>query len=140
MKQYCWRHLVSFQETNLVGNVYFANHVAWQGKCREHFLHDHAPGILGLLQEDFALVTVRCACDYLAELEAFDTVEVRMNLEEVGRNRIAMRFEYWKLEEDGETLAARGEHEVACMARKDGGLVATPIPQELHRALEMYKG
>ena len=138
MTYYSWRHLVSFQETNLVGNVYFANHIAWQGKCREHFLHDHAPGILKLLQEGFALITVRCSCEYLAELEAFDTIELRMSLEATGRNRISMKFEYWKLLPDQEVLAGRGDHEVACMERRGDRLAPIPIPEELSRALEAY--
>ena len=28
---YEYRHVVGFEETNLVGNVYFVNHLRWQG-------------------------------------------------------------------------------------------------------------
>ena len=42
MKAYEYHHIVSFQETNLVGNVYYANYVQWQGRCREMFLKDNA--------------------------------------------------------------------------------------------------
>ena len=38
MRAFEYRHVVSFEETNLVGNVYFANHLSWQGRCRELFL------------------------------------------------------------------------------------------------------
>ena len=38
MRAFEYRHLVGFEETNLVGNVYYANHVRWQGRCREMFL------------------------------------------------------------------------------------------------------
>ena len=32
MEQYYeHRHVVSFEETNLVGNVYYVNYVRWQG-------------------------------------------------------------------------------------------------------------
>ena len=74
LKAYEYRHLVGFEETNLVGNVYYVNHLRWQGRCREMFLRDHAPEILAELARDLALATVRCSCDYLAELEAFDEV------------------------------------------------------------------
>ena len=33
--------LSTFDETNLVGNVYFAHYLHWQGHCRESFLADH---------------------------------------------------------------------------------------------------
>ena len=58
---YLHRHRVTFDETNLVGNVYFAHFLHWQGHCREHFLADHAPGVLGALADGLALVTVNCA-------------------------------------------------------------------------------
>jgi hypothetical protein len=32
-----WRHVVSFGETNLVGNVYYAHYLTWQGQPeRDH--------------------------------------------------------------------------------------------------------
>ena len=31
---YEYRHIVSFEETNLVGNVYYVNYLRWQGRCR----------------------------------------------------------------------------------------------------------
>ena len=34
MRAYEYRHVVGFEETNLIGNVYYANHVRWQGRCR----------------------------------------------------------------------------------------------------------
>ena len=40
------RHTVGFEETNLVGNVYYVNYLRWQGRCREMFLRDHAPASL----------------------------------------------------------------------------------------------
>src|SRR5215467_215043 len=67
MRTYEYRHVVSFEETNLVGNVYFVNHIRWQGLCREMFLRDYAPGVLAELSHGLALVTVRCSCNYFAE-------------------------------------------------------------------------
>lgn len=78
MKAYEYQHTVSFEETNLVGNVYCANYLLWQGRCREMFLRDHAPEILQDLMQGLALVTVRVSCDYLSELFAFDEVILRM--------------------------------------------------------------
>jgi enediyne biosynthesis thioesterase len=49
------RHIVSFAETNLVGNVYYVNHVAWQGRVREMFLRDHAPEIIAELSRGLSL-------------------------------------------------------------------------------------
>ena len=39
------RHQVAFEETNLVGNVYYTNFLRWQGRTREMFLAQKAPSI-----------------------------------------------------------------------------------------------
>src|SRR5262245_54544320 len=119
-RAYEYRHLVGFEETNLVGNVYYVNHLRWQGRCRELFLRDHAPEVLDELSNGLSLATVRCSCEYLAELEAFDAVIVRMRLGEVAQNRISLLFEYWRETKDGEELIARGEQQIACMRREAG--------------------
>ncbi|HEY3492158.1 MAG TPA: acyl-CoA thioesterase [Solirubrobacterales bacterium] len=134
MRAYEYRHRVGFEETNLVGNVYYVNHLRWQGRCREMFLQEHAPEILQELRDGLALATVRCSCEYLLELEAFDEVVLRMRLGEVVQNRITLLFEYWR----GEELIARGEQQVACMRRQGNETVPTPIPPALRDALRPY--
>jgi enediyne biosynthesis thioesterase len=138
MRAYEYRHIVGFEETNLVGNVYYANHVRWQGRCREMFLHDHASQVLDQLRHGFALVTTRVSCEYLAELFAFDELIIRMQLGALQQNRITMLFEYWRRMSDGEELVARGEQQVACMQREGTQMLAAPIPEALREALRQY--
>ena len=139
MRAYEYRHSISFEETNLVGNVYFVNHLRWQGHCRELFLRDHAPAILDQLREDLRLVTLRCSCEYLAEFTAFDEVLVQMRLRRIVQNRVLLAFEYWKGTSPGPgRLAARGEQEIACMVQEQGRLVPTPVPTCLRAALRDY--
>jgi enediyne biosynthesis thioesterase len=138
-RAYEYRHVVGFEETNLVGNVYYVNHLRWQGRCREMFLRDHAPGVLRQLDEGLALATTRCSCDYLGELTAFDDIVVRMRLGRIAQNRILMHFEYW-LDRDGQQqLVARGEQEIACMRREGAGMVPVAVPEELRDALRAYE-
>jgi enediyne core biosynthesis thioesterase len=138
MHTYEYRHIVSFEETNLVGNVYYANHIRWQGRCRELFLRDHAPEVLEALKAELALVTTHVTCDYLTELAAFDEVVIRMRLAALTQNRITMRFEYWRQQEQGEALVARGEQQVAVMRRSGNTLAPAPLPKVLREALQMY--
>jgi enediyne biosynthesis thioesterase len=137
MNAYEYRHIVGFEETSLAGNVYYANHLRWQGRARELFLREYAPDILTELERGFALITLRCSCEYLAELRAFDEVTVRMFLASTAQNRIAMHFEYWREGEKPE-LVARGEQEIACMRRQDDRLVPVPIPKSLRDALAPF--
>jgi enediyne biosynthesis thioesterase len=135
---YEYRHVVGFEETNLVGNVYYVNHLRWQGRCREFFLRDHAPSVLDDLARGLSLVTTRCSCEYLAELTAFDEIVVRMRLDELALNRLSLGFEYWRRSAGGEELVARGEQQVACMRREGGRLVAAAVPEALREALAPY--
>ncbi|MEV5569956.1 acyl-CoA thioesterase [Spirillospora sp. NPDC052269] len=135
---YEYSHRVTFSDTNVVGNVYFASYLAWQGACRELFLADHAPGVVERLDGDLALVTVSCACDYLAELSAFDHVSVRMTLSELEDNRVTMGFDYYRTGGGPALLAARGAQTIACMARTPSGLAPAAIPDDLLLALRPY--
>ena len=137
MRAYEYRHVVGFEETSLVGNVYYVNHLHWQGRAREMFLREYAPEILGELERGLALITLNCSCVYLEELKAFDEVVVRMYLGSIAQNRIHMRFEYWRAGERP-ALVARGEQEIACMRRDGERLIATAVPAALQEALAAF--
>ena len=138
MRAFEYRHVVGFEETNLVGNVYYTNHIRWQGRCREMFLREHAPEVLASLANGFALVTTKVSCEYLAELAAFDELIIRMCLGSLKQNRIDMLFEYWRRKDDREELVARGEQQVACMHREAERMVPMPVPEVLREALRPY--
>jgi enediyne biosynthesis thioesterase len=129
-----YRHMVGFEETNLTGNVYYVNHLRWQGRCREVFLREHAPEVLEELHNGLALVTTRCSCEYLNELFAFDEIIIRMRLGAMTHNRVTMEFEYYR----GEELVARGEQQIASMRRNGESTTPTPLPAGLRKALDRY--
>lgn len=135
MRYYEYQHIVGFQETNLIGNVYYVHYLSWQGRCREMFLNDHAPGVLEDIKDGLKLATVRVACEYEEELLAFDRVSVRMSLGTLRPSGMTLRFTYVKVEETRETVVARGEMEIACLR----GTAAVPVPEELREALRPYR-
>lgn len=140
MRAYEYRHRVGFEETNLVGNVYFVNHLKWQGRCREMFLREHAPSVIGDMDAGLCLVTTRCSCEYLRELAVFDEVIVRMRLADLVQNRMTLAFEYWRRNgASAEELIARGEQGVAFMRREGGGMAPVAVPEALRRALEAFE-
>jgi enediyne core biosynthesis thioesterase len=138
MRGYEYRHVVGFEETNLVGNVYFVNHLRWQGRCRELFLRDHAPTVLDEMGRGLALVTTRAACDYFEELSALDEITIRMTLVSQAQNRLTIGFEFYRDRGGREELVARGEQQIACMRRDGGRMLPVPIPSELREALRPF--
>lgn len=139
MTYYEMRHSVAFEETNFLGNVYFVNHLKWQGRCREMFLRDHVRGILDDLAAGLRLATVRCSCEYDEELVPFDDVAVRMSLAAIGPSTLTLAFDYVRIRDGAETRVARGEQVIACLRSSSGDALApTSVPHELREALRPF--
>ena len=138
-KQYYeYRHVVGLEETNLVGNVYHVNYARWQGRCREMFLLEHAPGVLDELRGDLKLFTVNSECEYAAGISAFDEVSIRMRLEEMTQTHIGFAFDFVRVREGVEKLIARGRQRVACTRGVNGATAPARVPLQLEAALEAY--
>jgi enediyne biosynthesis thioesterase len=138
-KHFEYLHTVGFEETNLVGNVYYVNYLRWQGRCRELFLHQRAPDLLAELRADLKLFTLKVDCEFFSELTAFDQISVRMQLVELAQTQIEFSFDYVQLDPDGsERLSARGRQRVACMRGPNNRTVPSRVPEPLLRALEPY--
>ncbi|MBB4951466.1 acyl-CoA thioesterase FadM [Kitasatospora gansuensis] len=136
---YEYRHLVGFEETNLVGNVYYVNYLRWQGRCREMFLREMAPEVLEDIRADLKLFTLKVDCEFVAEITAFDELSIRMRLEDLTQTQVGFTFDYVKLpEEGGELLVARGRQRVACMRGPNNDTRPTRVPEALRKALEPY--
>jgi len=137
-KYYEYRHTVGFEETNMVGNVYYVNYLRWQGRCREMFLKDRAPAVLEDLQKDLKLFTLKVDCEFFAELAAFDELLIRMRLTELAQTQLQFGFDYVRRDGDGETLVARGSQRVACMRGPNTRTVPARVPAALAKALQPY--
>ena len=138
------RHIVTFEETNVVGNVYYTNYFLWQGQCRELFLREHAPQILHSLQSgQLKLVTAHASCDYFDEFVSFDEVRLRMSLNHFIPFGVSLGFEYARKAElaDGEayTIVARGRQDIKFLSRTDAGWALFEIPQALMEVFRRYE-
>lgn len=140
-KAYEYRHVVCFQETNVVGNVYYANYVAWQGRVREMFLKERAPQVLDDLKSGLVLATLNVSCDYFHELVAFDEVLIELRLGAMAGSRMTLLFDYWKTTSGAEpVLVAKGQQRIGCLRRQGASVVAEPIPSYFEEALREYGG
>src|SRR5216683_2234188 len=132
-------HTVGFEETNMVGNVYYVNYVRWQGRCREMFLKLRAPDVLAELQADLKLFTLKVDCEFFAEITAFDELSIRMHLVDLAQTQLEFSFDYVLLDPGGgERLVARGRQRVACMRGPNTRTIPARVPESLARALQPY--
>ena len=136
---YEYQHMVGFEETNIVGNVYYVNYLRWQGRCREMFLKNQAPEVLADLQDDLKLFTVRCECDFFAEITAFDRLSIRMRLTDLTQTQIGFAFDYVRLRDGLEELVARGQQRIACMRGPNTDTRPARVPPALRQALADYR-
>ncbi|RLK24830.1 enediyne biosynthesis thioesterase [Micromonospora sp. M71_S20] len=135
---YEYRHTVGFEETNMVGNVYYVNYPRWQGRCREMFLKDRAPSVLEDLQQDLKLFILKADCEFFAELTAFDELSIRIRLIELAQTQLQFGFDYVRLAAGGETLVARGNQRIACMRGPHTRTSPARVPEALAKALQPY--
>jgi enediyne biosynthesis thioesterase len=138
MRAYEYRHTVGFEETNLVGYVYYVNCVRWQGRAREMFLKEYAPEILKELERGLALATVRCSCEYLDEIRAFEEVVIQMSLSALSQNRITLQFEYLCDRDGTRKTVALGEQQIACMRHDGKESFPIAVPLSLREAFESF--
>ena len=138
---YEYRFITTFEETNLVGNIYFANYVLWQGKCREMFLYEYCPDVIEEISKGLLLITLDVSAQYISQLFAFDTVVMRMSLEAQSSNRLQMSFEYYKEEKDGEklTLVCKGTQGAASMKVINGNMAPVSFPESMVQVLQDYE-
>jgi enediyne polyketide synthase len=107
----------SLQDSNLVGNLYFGNYSAWQGRLRDQFLHDIAPSCFTPEKIGGQLECLSFSTHHLREAMPFDNIEASMYLKGLYPGALDLWFEYHRVGTNGtrEKLAV-GEHRVALVS------------------------
>ena len=109
-KWFEYSHRVTFADTNMVGNVYFANYIMWTGKCRDLIMAEHYPQLEDHIRSGFGFATESVQMDYLHEAFLFDELLVRMTVSELTRTRVEFLCELLNVANN--TLLARGTQTV----------------------------
>jgi enediyne core biosynthesis thioesterase len=128
---YEYRFVTCFEETNVVGNIYFANYAVWQGKCREMFLYEYCSDVIDEISNGLHLITLDLSLQFISQLFAFNKVVMRMYIEAQSDSRMLMRFEYFS-EKDGRLhLVCKGHQATAAMRNNNGVMVPTHFPESM---------
>lgn len=139
MEQYYeLKHLVGFEETNLVGNVYYVNYLKWQGRCREMFLSQYAPDVLQEMRGDLQLYTLKAECEFLLEITAYDQLAIRMRVEDLTQTQVGFGFDYVRVRDGFEELIAVGRQRFACMRGPAERARPARVPESLRKALSHF--
>jgi len=97
--------LPTYDDTNSVGNVYFANYLRWVGKARELFFNACMPGF-NLDQTDFYVLTRSIHHDFRREAREFDPITVRIRIASHNRKFVTLAHE---IHSEAHGLLGRGD-------------------------------
>jgi enediyne polyketide synthase len=128
----------SLDNSNIVGNIYFANYYAWQGQVRDHYFYKIIPEYFRGVGEKGELLCVQTQVQHLREAMPFDTIVVTMALKQLKKYSVTFHFEYFRQENDGSrTKLAFGEQQNVWVVRDEKGTpIPSPFPQPV---LEKFK-
>ncbi|MEF2550348.1 thioesterase family protein [Aurantimonas sp. A2-1-M11] len=95
----------TYDDTNSVGNVYFANYVRWVGKARELFFNICMPNF-DLKSTSYYVLTKSFNHDFRREASEFDPVTVRIRIARHNRKFVTLSHE---IHSESQGLLGRGE-------------------------------
>ncbi len=124
------------EDSNVVGNIYFANYSVWQGRLTDGFFHSLAPHLFEERGKHGELHRAQTRISQLRDAVPFDAVGVLMRLEELYERGARLSFEFFRKEPSGVIKIAAGRNLVA-WATVERGAAPQPVPwpQELRDAL-----
>ncbi|MER2268486.1 acyl-CoA thioesterase [Methylobacterium oxalidis] len=97
--------LPTYDDTNSVGNVYFANYFRWVGKARELFFHACMPDF-DLATTNFYILTRSFNHDFRREAREFEPIYVRIRIASYNRKFVTLAHE---IHSRTQGLLGRGE-------------------------------
>jgi len=95
----------TYDDTNSVGNVYFANYMRWVGKARELFFNICMPDF-DLKTTSYYVLTKSFNHDFRREASEFDPVTVRIRIARHNRKFVTLSHEIYS---ESQGLLGRGE-------------------------------
>jgi enediyne polyketide synthase len=121
----------SLEESNLVGNIYFANYGKWLGKTRDWYIFKILPKFYIGDQINKEFFCTNCEIYHLAEAMPFDKVKVKMFLGKIFENGIEFYFEFFK---DNRRLAY-ASHQIIFGTGGGREFISEKLPPELLKNL-----
>ncbi len=131
---FCHTFMMTYSDTNSVGNVYFANYIVFVGKVREMFFRTAMPEF-DLKKTGFYILTRQIEHKFQIEAKEFDLLTVRIRV--AGFNRKFATLEHQIVNQAREILG-HGRQILMFVSSQDYRLV--DLPNELKTAFLPYTG
>lgn len=109
----------SLDESNLVGNIYYANYYKWQAKTFDYFIHKINPGFFFYQESQKKFVCLESEINHLQEAMPFDTIEVRLYVDEVYEFGLGLIYEFFRIVNDDFVKIAWGKQKIVLTKLQD---------------------
>lgn len=124
----------TYQDTNSVGNVYFAQYAMWVGKTRELFFR-HAMPDFDLRTTEFYILTRMFEHKFLQESREFEHIMVQIRVSEVNRKFVTMEHQILN---SARKVLGKGKQVLMFVSSTDYRLI--DIPLEVQKSFLPYLG
>lgn len=122
----------TYQDTNSVGNVYFAQYTLWVGKTRELFFNHVLPDF-DLRTTPWFVLTRAFEHKFLRESREFEQIEVKIRISAVNRKFVTLEHQIF---DSARQMLGKGKQSLLFVSSKDYGIV--DIPGECQKAFLPY--
>lgn len=122
----------TYQDTNSVGNVYFAQYGMWVGKTRELFFNYALPNF-DIETTDWYVLTRSYEHKFIHETKEFDKTTVKIRISNVNRKFVTMEHEIF--DSKGKQL---GKGKQVLLFVKSSDYSITDIPKDCYKAFLPY--
>lgn len=126
------RFIPTYQDTNSVGNVYFAMYLMWVGKTRELFFLQAVPNFDPKTSE-YLILTRSIDHKFQKEIKEFDEVTIQIKIADYNRKFVTLEHQILDLK--GE-LVGKGKQVLMFVDSKNYGLV--DLPTEVQQGFMPY--
>lgn len=124
----------TYQDTNSVGNVYFAQYAMWVGKTRELFFR-HAMPSFDLRTTEYYILTRMFEHKFLQESREFEHIMVQVRVSEVNRKFVTMEHQILN---SARKVLGKGKQVLMFVSSTDYRLI--DIPLEVQKSFLPYLG
>jgi YbgC/YbaW family acyl-CoA thioester hydrolase len=122
----------TYDDTNSVGNIYFANYVRWVGKARELFFNVCLPNF-DLKTTHFYILTRSFTHNFRRETREFEPITVRIRVSSLNRKFVTLDHEIY-----GSVNGLLGSGEQTLMFVDTSDYRPRDVPAELIRGFAPY--
>ncbi len=122
----------TYQDTNSVGNVYFAQYAMWVGKTRELFFN-HCLPTFDLRTTPWYILTRMFEHKFLQESREFEQIQVKIRVADFNRKFVTMEHQVY---DSNNTLLGKGKQVLLFVSSSDYRII--DIPAECHKAFIPY--